>query len=125
MNREELSSKIKQEISRIVNEKGFIAPIDLFIALGYLKESDVSDWRMKRVPFLERKISCNLAKVNHILRELAQQAKSFGLKPRMTVYNSCGKGSKQQLRFSKSGDANLDRVYATHFVKRSLPKEQE
>jgi hypothetical protein len=125
MNREELSAKIKQEISHIVYEKGFVAPIDLFVALGYLKESDVSDWRMKRVPFLERKITCNLGKVNHILRDLAQQAKSFALKPSMTVYNSWGKGSKQPLRFSKSGDANLERTYATHFVNRSSQKEPQ
>jgi hypothetical protein len=36
-----------------------------------------------------------------------------------TAYVSWGKGKRQPLRFSKSGDATLERAYATHYL---LPK---
>jgi hypothetical protein len=34
----------------------------------------------------------------------------------MTVYVRRGKGPKQRLRFTKSGDPNLEEAYARHFV---------
>jgi hypothetical protein len=39
-----------------------------------------------------------------------------GLKPSWTDYRKWGKGGNIRLRFSKSGDASIERAYATHFV---------
>ena len=39
------------------------------------------------------------------------------LKPSWTGYKSWGKGNKIFLRFSKSGKVNIEKLYATHFVK--------
>jgi hypothetical protein len=125
MNRDDLSTGVRHAANLIVNEKGFIAPIDIFMALDYLKDNDIKDWRMKRVPYLERKIACNLGKTNHILRELARYAKAIGLKPSMTIYSSWGKGDKQPLRFSKFRDPNLEKAYSTHYVKKPVRPEKE
>ena len=38
------------------------------------------------------------------------------LVPSITVYMRWGKGPKRRLRFTKSGDSNLEAAYATHFV---------
>ena len=39
------------------------------------------------------------------------------LKPSLTVYERHGKGPRQQLRFSKTGDPNLEAAYATHLIR--------
>ena len=39
-----------------------------------------------------------------------------GLKPSWTDYRKWGKGENPRLRFSKSGDDNIERAYATHYV---------
>ena len=40
----------------------------------------------------------------------------MNFEPSLTVYNKYGKGSKQKLRFSKSGDFNIEKAYSTHFL---------
>jgi hypothetical protein len=42
---------------------------------------------------------------------------NFRLKPSLTVYERHGKGPRQQLRFSKTGDPNLEAAYATHLIR--------
>jgi hypothetical protein len=37
-------------------------------------------------------------------------------KASFTAYKKWGKGNKVDLRFSKSGDANIEKFYSTHFV---------
>jgi len=54
MNNIDLEKKINITTSRLLKEKGYISMTDLFIGLGYLEEKDVEDWRMKRIPYLER-----------------------------------------------------------------------
>ena len=44
----------------------------------------------------------------------SQQA---GEKTSLTVYKRHGKGPRQHLRFSKTGDPNLEAAYATHLVR--------
>ena len=40
----------------------------------------------------------------------------MNLEPSLTAYNKYGKEPKQKLRFSKSGDINIEKVYSTHFI---------
>ena len=66
----------------------------------------------------ERVINCNLARLARVLRILRFQAEELGLKPSFTAYMRWGKGPKARLRFTKTGDPNLEEAYATHFVGR-------
>ncbi|WP_216625100.1 hypothetical protein [Paenibacillus phytorum] len=38
---------------------------------------------------------------------------------------SWGKGAKSQLRFSKSGDSQVERHYSTHYVKPPNPEQAQ
>ena len=55
-------------------------------------------------------INCNL------MRILQFHAHDLNLVPSVTAYVRRGKGSKQRLRFTKSGDPGIERAYARHFV---------
>ena len=54
-------------------------------------------------------------------------AHELDLKPSPTVYKRWTKGSRPLLRFSKTGDHNIEAAYARHFVspgKKSCPFEE-
>ena len=87
--------------------------------LDYLDPKDYEDWRMKRVPYLERVIKINLGKINFIMKTVHQNCLNGNLNPSWTGYKSWGKGRKVELKFSKTGVPNIEKTYATHFVKKS------
>ena len=77
----------------------------------------LADWRRGRVAYLEHVINCNLSRLSRLLRMLRFHAHDLNLKPSLTVYKRHGKGPRQQLRFSKTGDPNLEAAYATHLIR--------
>lgn len=117
MNRTELVKSISQAAAEMLHEKGYISVVDVFMRMGKLTREDHEAWRTRKVRYLERVISINLAQVNHLLRTLQQTAGKGGLKASKTAYMSWGKGAKTPLRFSKSGDPNLEAAYATHYLR--------
>lgn len=116
MNRRELEKKVNGIAEGLRYEKGYVCPVDLLKELGYLSREDYENWRFGRIHYLEKVCMVNLPKLNLILRKLKAYADSRDLKPSWTAYKKWGKGKKIWLRFSKSGDENIERAYATHYV---------
>jgi hypothetical protein len=85
--------------------------------MSLLTPERLEDWRRGRVPYLERVIVCNLSRLSKILRILRFHAHDLRLKPSTTVYKRWGKGAKERLRFTKTGEPRLEEAYATHFVR--------
>jgi hypothetical protein len=115
-------------IERVVAEQlakgNVVAPVDVLIGIGLVRPEHLADWRRGRVAYLEHTINCNLSRLSRLLRILRFHAHDLNLKPSLTVYKRHGKGPRQQLRFSKTGDRNLEAAYATHFIRpgqRPLP----
>lgn len=124
MNRTELVKSMSQAATKMLHEKGYISVVDVLLRMGKLTREDHEAWRTRKVHYLERVIRINLAQVNHLLRTLQQNAGKGGLKASKTAYMSWGKGAKTPLRFSKSGDPNLEAAYATHYVRAQTAKAQ-
>jgi hypothetical protein len=119
MNRKQLQSKLSTVTSELLKEKGYISFVDVFMKLGYLDPKDYENWRMKRVPYLERVIKVNLGKINFIMKTVRSNCINDNHNPSWTGYKSWGIGNKIDLRFSKTGESNIEQSYATHFVKKS------
>ena len=117
MYRSELEKKLNTNTSKLLTEKGYICLIDVFIDLGYLAEKDVESWRMKRIPYLEKCIKVNLGKISFIVKTVRSNCVKGKLKESYTSYKSWGKGKKVTLQFSKTGQLNIEKTYATHFIK--------
>lgn len=118
MNRKSIEKRVWQCAGELVADKGYVSPVDLLVKMDRITEKQVRDWRFGRIRYLEQVTVGNLAQMNTILRALGQFGQHSGLKPSFTVYHKWGKGGKQRLRFSKSGQARLEEAYATHYVKR-------
>src|SRR5260370_31000191 len=101
-------ARIVKAVEGLLREKGFVAPVELFIRMGLLSPESVENWRRGRIPYFERVIRCNLAKASRILRILQMHAHDLDLKPSLTVYKRCTKGSRPLSRFSKTRDHNIE-----------------
>jgi hypothetical protein len=117
LNHKDLIRKMNEASSVVLREKGHIAFVDVLMQMGKLTKADYESWRLGRVRCLEEVITVNLAKINHMLRTLQRNCKNGNLRPSWTAYVSWGKGARKPLRFSKSGDPNLEKAYSTHFLR--------
>lgn len=120
-NRKDLITQMNTASSELLKEKGYISFVDLLLRMGKLTQQNCEAWRNRKVPYLERVVTINLAKIGILLRALHANSINGGMRPSHTAYLSWEKGKKSPLRFSKSGDSNLERAYATHFL---LPQKR-
>ena len=109
--------KVVKAVDTELKSQNFVAPIRVFVSMGLLDVQDIDNWRKGQVPYLERVVKCNLAKAGRILRILRFHAHDLKLKPSVTVYRRETSGGKIPLRFSKSGERNIEEAYSRHFVK--------
>jgi hypothetical protein len=86
--------------------------IDLMLGLDWLTPDKLNDWKKGKVPYLERIITTNLKKISRAMKEFKSWAVHSKLKASNTVY----KHKNYRLRFSKTGQLNIETAYSTHYV---------
>jgi hypothetical protein len=116
MNRRELELAALAAADRGLKARGYIALDEVFREMGKLDAKQWDEWRRGRVPYLERVIRLNLSQINAVCRAVHASARRGNLKPSWTAYVRWGKGPRPPLRFTKSGDPNLERAWATRYV---------
>ena len=124
MNDRELAGKVHSAVYHQCRSRGFAAPVDVLMDVGYLSKQDYENWRYGRVDYLERVCKANLSKLSLVMREMRSYATKTGLKPSFCYYKRWGTKKKNgqgrkpviPLRFSKSGNPEIEQRYATHFV---------
>ena len=108
--------RVVRAVGKILARTDVIAPSEILIEMGNLSNNNYEAWRKGRVPYLERVFEGNLSKASRILRIIGFHAHDLNMVPRQTVYHQWGKGKNRVLRFSKSGNPNLERAYSCHYV---------
>lgn len=108
--------RIERAVAAILREGKVVAPVDVLIRMGMLERKHLDRWRRGQVPYLERVIHGSLSRLSRLLRILRWHAHDLKLVPTATAYRRLGKGPKSKLRFSKTGDRNVEAAYARHFV---------
>ncbi|QWF81862.1 hypothetical protein [Amycolatopsis sp. CA-230715] len=114
-NEAKLWQKISAAGSAAVAKNGYVTAIDALLATGWLQPEKVEEWRRGRVSYLEQVIVASLPKVSTAMRVFRKWTKSAGLRPSETVYVSWTK-DRRKLRFSKSGNPEIERAYRTHWL---------
>jgi hypothetical protein len=113
---DELYPRIVRAVEVLLQRGKVVTPVEVLVGMDLLTREHLEDWRCGRVRYLEAVIHCNLMRLGRLLRILRFHAHDLNLKPSWTAYVRHGKGPKQRLRFTKTGDTRLEEVYATHFV---------
>jgi len=116
MNNIELRKKVDLAMYGLIKTNGVASPVELLMAIGVLSKEKYEDWRHGRIPYLERVCQINLGKLSTVNYEIRAFARKNNLKPSWSDYRKWGKGNRTRLRFSKSGDDQIERMYATHYV---------
>ena len=124
MNDKELIGKVHSAIYHQCQKREYAAPVDVLMEIGVLPKKKYEEWRFGRVDYLERVCTVNLRKLSLVMHQMRVYAQKSGLKPSFCYYKRWGVKKKNgqghkpviPLRFSKSGDAEIERWYATHFV---------
>jgi hypothetical protein len=123
MNNIELEKEVKSLVHLLRYEKGVICTVDILIKLDYLSKKDYEDWRFGKVDYLEKVCKANLSKLSMINKTIRKIAISLKLDKSWTGYNQYGKGVNRRLRFSKSGNKNIEDAYASHYIDKKRIKE--
>ncbi len=124
MTDQELIGKVHAAVYHQCLRRGYAAPVDVLMDLSVLPKNRYEDWRRGRVDYLERVCTVNLRKLSLIMHQIRVYAQKNGLKPSVTVYKQWAVKKKSgqdrkpviRLRFSKSGDPDVERWYSTHFI---------
>ena len=125
MNDKEIHNKVNSAMYILIRDKGFASPVDVLMEIGVLSKADYDNWRFARTDYLERVCKINLKKLSTINHEIRVYAQQHNLKPSWTDYRKWGKGGNIRLRFSKSGNELIERLYATHYVNQTTINEDD
>src|SRR5262249_46250529 len=109
-------ASVERAVASILANGKVVAPVDVMVRIGWLSAADLEAWRFGRVPFLERVIHCNLTKLSRFLRIVGFYCHDLNLTASHTAYVKWGKGARTPLRFTKTREERLEKVYARHFV---------
>ncbi len=115
MNDKDLENKVKAEMDREIEDRGFATPVDVLISLGYLDKGGYREWLQGRVSFLEKALRIGPQKVLRLLAVMSAHAKKEGYKASREVYVKEG-DSKTTLRFSRTGNEVIEGQFSTHYI---------
>ena len=116
MNRANMTGLVHYAMYQNIKSKGYAAPVDVLMVVGVLSKEDYEKWRNGKVDYLERICKVNLKMLSAVMREMRTYARKNNLKPSWTFYHGWAKAKDIKLRFSKSGNPEIEKSYATHFV---------
>ncbi|MGA2451246.1 MAG: hypothetical protein ABTD50_21515 [Polyangiaceae bacterium] len=114
--RDPMFPRIERAVAAILANGKVVAPVDVLVKMDILAPSDLEDWRFGRVPYLERVVRGSLSRLSRLLRILGFHCHDLNLVPSHTAYVKWGKGPRTALRFTKTGEERLEKIYARHFV---------
>jgi hypothetical protein len=118
-----LERRVVLAVEAALAERGSVSPIDVLVRMGWLHPRRVDEWRQGRVDCLERATTVDLAKVSEAMRHLDRFAHARDLVASETEYLARTR-DRRSLRFSISGEAEMERAYRTHWVLPGLPERE-
>ena len=120
--RRKLDQRVRQAAEAALSNKEYVSAVDVLVGIGWLAPSAVDSWRQKRIDYLERAINANLSRISEAMDAFRSWAMAKGLDASETDYVARQPGHPA-LRFSKSGDANIERQYRTHWISPNLKEK--
>jgi hypothetical protein len=108
--------RVERAVAAILASGKVVAPVDVLVKMDILAPKDLEDWRFGRVPCLEHLMRGNLSRLSRLLRIFGLHCHDLNLVASQTGYVRWGKGPRTPLRFTKTGEPRLEKVYARHFV---------
>jgi hypothetical protein len=118
-NRAKLAARVGRAAHAALVDKGYASSIDVFLGMGWLDPGAVERWRRGQTDCLERVVQANLKRISVAMKLFRAWAAGRGLYASATAYVARRPG-RPTLRFSRSGNPNIEAAYRTHWVSPEL-----
>jgi hypothetical protein len=122
-NRTALLDRVVKAAEASLAAQNYVSPVDVLVGIGWLDPGTLERWRRGQVDCLERVVQTNLPRISEAMKLFRSWAAGKGLSPSETHYVARTPG-RQTLRFSRSGDATIERLYRTHYVSPVLSEKK-
>lgn len=106
-----------------LSAQDYTSPIDVLMGIGWLDPGAVKRWRQGQIDCLEGAVQINPSRISEAMELLRSWATGKGLLASETHYVA-RTPQRQTLRFSRSGDPTIERLYRTHWVSRELSERK-
>jgi hypothetical protein len=123
-NRTKLADRVVKAAEAALAARNYVSPVDVLIRIGWLDPGAVKRWQQGQIDYLERVVQTNLSRISEAMKLFRSWATAKGLTASETSYVA-RKPSRPPLRFSKSGNPTIERLYRTHWVSSELSKSKQ
>ncbi len=117
-----IERRVNEAMSAALKHHKYVSAVDVLVGMELLTTETVESWRKGQIPYLERVVIAGLGTISRAMRFFHQQSRKGGLLPRETAYLTRGSG-KRPLRFSKSGNPNIEKLYRTHYNTKAIREQ--
>lgn len=118
-----LQRRVERAAQDALAEHKFVSPIDVLCGLGWLHQSNVERWRRGHPAVLEDVVFIEPARIATAIGLLEAWARERGLQPSEHPDPAASR-TPRELRFSASGDPELEQAYRTHWLSPDLNQTQ-
>ena len=119
-----LEQRVVEAAEDALADQHYVSTIEVFLRLGWLAPSHVRQWQQGRMPDLETVLNVGAPKVSRALRLLQGWAQENGLKATTADYVARTR-DRRPLRFSASGDPEVEQVWRTHWISAELSERRQ
>src|SRR5271169_6200416 len=118
-NRASLADRVSKAAETTLAAQHYVSPLDVLVGIGWLDLGAVKRWRQGQIDCLEGVVQTNLSRISEAMRLFRSWAAGKGLLASETDYVA-RTPQRPRLRFSRSGDPTIERLYRTHWVSPEL-----
>ncbi len=122
-NRDKLAARVANAAEAALAAQGYVSPINVLVGIGWTEPGTVARWRQGQIDYLERVLQTNLSRISEAMKLFRAWAAAKGLLASETCYIA-RTPQRRMLRFSRSGDPNIERLYRTHWVSPALSDQK-
>jgi hypothetical protein len=122
-NRKKLDDRVIKAAEAALAVQKYVSPVDVLVGIGWLDPGAVKRWRQGQVGYLEAAVQTNLSRISEAMKLFRSWAGAKGLIPSETAYVARA-SSRPHLRFSKSGNPAIEKLYRTHWVSPELSENK-
>jgi hypothetical protein len=122
-NRASLADRVSKAAEAALAARSFVSSIDVLVGIGWLDPGAVERWRRGQIDCLERDVQSNLPRISEAMKLFRSWAAAKGLSPSLTDYVA-RTPQRRTLRFSRSGDHTIGKLYRTHWVSPALSEKK-
>ena len=122
-NRKKLDDRVVRAAEAALAAQKYVSPVDVLVGIGWLDPGALARWRRGQVAYLEEAVQTGLPRISEAMKLFRSWATANGLSPSETDYVA-RTPARQTLRFSKSGNPTIEKLYRTHWISGELSEKK-